>query len=189
LPPRYCTTPFAVSFRWRAEFVGRDDVDELRLDPVHRVRRAQRGLHVVDPHFAVRVIVRERAGADPLLACDAHVGERHRAFADANRGRRAVHPDAAKTRALERESSVARPRVGIARSAADRETDGRRARPFPFAEKFADAVGRERADGGGIERAFDVEAEIAGRVEQVGEHFAAGVPHAHIAEHRALAVP
>ena len=86
-------------------------------------------------------IVGESSGANSFIARHAEVVVSDRAVAEADFGASRVHPDAAKSSAIKRDSALAFPRLWMSILAADGEMNGGRTLPFPFAEELAQ-VGR-----------------------------------------------
>ena len=101
----------------------------------------------------------------------------------------AVHPNTAKTRALKSHGAIARPRLRRATLAAKGESHDGGPAPFPFTEEPAQFRRSDGAQRGGVEAAFEVEAKIIRRFEQVGRELAGFMSQPKTTQHSALAVP
>ena len=106
--------PVRDEIRRRVKFIGRDDLEKFRLDPVDHVGDAEMRANVVDPHFVMRPIVSEAAGAGAFIARYVQILERERAVTEMQIRGRAIRPDATETRALHREVAIACPSFRIA---------------------------------------------------------------------------
>src|SRR6266513_5928044 len=101
----------------------------------------------------------------------------------------AVHANAAKSRSVQRDGSIASPILRVVILASNCEVDCGRALPFPFPEKFRQIGRDERSHRVGTDCTVDIQAKIARAVEEIGPKSAGLMSKAHIAEQRALAIP
>src|SRR5882724_3351574 len=101
----------------------------------------------------------------------------------------AVHADAAKSRSVQRDGSIASPILRVVVPAPNCEVDCGRALPFPFPEKFRQIERDKRSHRAGTDCAVDIQTKIARTVEEIDPKPAGLMSKADIAEQRALAIP
>src|ERR1043166_6653001 len=101
----------------------------------------------------------------------------------------AFGPDAAEPGPIKRDVALALPVLRLSILTANSEMDGRRSRPFPFAQKLFQPVRAQRNQGVWANRAVDVETKIARGVEQFSRDLPGLVPQTHIAQQGPVAVP
>src|SRR6202011_4476249 len=162
---------------------------KLRVDPKNHVRWSKRRFDVRDANLVLGKIVCKTPGADALIARHPQVFVGDRAVAESNFGSRAIHPGAAKTRPLQRDTTFAAPVFGTSILRTDGEMNNRWTRPFPFAQKFLQLRTDERPQRTRIDRAVNVESEIVRRIEEIGPEFSTLMSNVKIAQPGALPVP
>src|SRR4030095_9534277 len=101
----------------------------------------------------------------------------------------AVHADAAKSRSVQRDGSIASPFLRVVILAPNCEVDCRRALPFPFPEKFRQIERDKRSHRAGTDCTFDIQTKITRSRDEIGPKPAGLMSKAYIAEQRALAIP
>src|SRR5205807_9943515 len=107
-------------------------------------------------NFVLREIVSKTSGANAFVARDVEIFIRDRAVREMHLRRGAVHPLATKTGAIERNVAVALPAFRMSIFPANGELNHRRARAFPFPQKFLYFRRQERTHFTRRERPVDV---------------------------------
>src|SRR5438046_5607499 len=101
----------------------------------------------------------------------------------------AVHANAAKSRSVQSDGSIASPILRVVILAPNCEVDCGRALPFPFSEKFRQIERDKRSHRARTDCTVNIQTKIVRAVEEIGPKPAGLMSKADIAEQRALAVP
>src|SRR5947207_2980584 len=103
---------------------------------------------------------------------------RDRAVGEMDLHASAVHADAAKSRSVQRDGSIASPILRVVILAPNCEVDCGRALPFPFPEKFRQIERDKRSHRAGTDCTVDIQTKIARAVEEIGPKLACLIPFA-----------
>ena len=163
--------------RGTPEFVRRNSLPCLRVNPENHVSRIQRAADVRNPHLVFFEIVGETTRAGAFVARNAKVFASERAIGKTNSRVGTVHPCSAEPSPPQNNCAIALPIGGIAIRATGRHPDRRRTLPLPVSQKLICFDGNKRTNCVWRYGALKIESKIIWGIEEIRPELAGLMTH------------